>query len=383
MKLYHGTSANGLEDLKQRGILPRCSVAGRHRPASNQEATYLSSCYAVFYSTLAAKDYEPCCVIEIDAHRLDVDKLAPDEDWILGRFWPNAWSYEAPALRQKAHRRMRECPELWVESLSNLGTVAHFGVIGPEAFTRYAIFSRSVVRECLTRWNISPDADATLLAMSDPELAERITNYIFSGAAPGVTITDFPENTAPLELFPMPPKTKPNVTRAPRTLEQLWALCESVCSLSNSWIHGVDHWRRVERLGLMLAAVAGSDEVVISLFAPLHDCQRWNDADDPLHGQNAAHFARELFGQVEVAQAFDLNEKRADTLYRALELHNRGQTTDDPTIGACWDADRLDLVRLGVKPDAKFLSTSGAKHPNAVEAANTLLSRFYKNTLLD
>jgi hypothetical protein len=34
-----------------------------------------------------------------------------------------------------------------------------------------------------------------------------------------------------------------------------------------------------------------------------------------------------------------------------------GKTTTDPVIGIIWDADRLDLVRLGIKVDKKLLST--------------------------
>ena len=30
---------------------------------------------------------------------------------------------------------------------------------------------------------------------------------------------------------------------------------------------------------------------------------------------------------------------------------------DDATIGTCWDADRLDIERAGVIPNAKFMST--------------------------
>ncbi|MDP9256978.1 MAG: hypothetical protein M3Q31_10540, partial [Actinomycetota bacterium] len=41
--------------------------------------------------------------------------------------------------------------------------------------------------------------------------------------------------------------------------------------------------------------------------------------------------------------------------------HTEGRTTNDPTVGCCWDADRLDLRRLGVRPRARFLSTEAAQ----------------------
>jgi hypothetical protein len=34
-----------------------------------------------------------------------------------------------------------------------------------------------------------------------------------------------------------------------------------------------------------------------------------------------------------------------------------GQLSDDPTIGTCWDADRLDLVRVGTQSEPSYMST--------------------------
>ena len=41
--------------------------------------------------------------------------------------------------------------------------------------------------------------------------------------------------------------------------------------------------------------------------------------------------------------------------------HTGGGLSKDPTIGTCWDADRLDLPRVGVIPTPDFLSTAAAK----------------------
>ena len=35
--------------------------------------------------------------------------------------------------------------------------------------------------------------------------------------------------------------------------------------------------------------------------------------------------------------------------------------SEHPTIGTCWDADRLDLGRVGIVPQPKFMSTAFAK----------------------
>ena len=37
-----------------------------------------------------------------------------------------------------------------------------------------------------------------------------------------------------------------------------------------------------------------------------------------------------------------------------------GLVSEDPTVGACWDADRLDLPRVGIQPDPALFSTARA-----------------------
>src|SRR5262249_24487970 len=48
-------------------------------------------------------------------------------------------------------------------------------------------------------------------------------------------------------------------------------------------------------------------------------------------------------------------------LYYACAWHERGRVSDDPTIGACWDADRLDLPRVGTQPMPELMSTEEGK----------------------
>jgi hypothetical protein len=42
--------------------------------------------------------------------------------------------------------------------------------------------------------------------------------------------------------------------------------------------------------------------------------------------------------------------------------HSNGAVDADPTIQTCWDADRLDLGRVGIKPPARYLSLEAATH---------------------
>jgi hypothetical protein len=50
-----------------------------------------------------------------------------------------------------------------------------------------------------------------------------------------------------------------------------------------------------------------------------------------------------------------------ERLAHAMHHHTDGLTTDDPLVGACWDADRLDLPRVGIAPVGRYLSTATAR----------------------
>ncbi len=117
-------------------------------------------------------------------------------------------------------------------------------------------------------------------------------------------------------------------------------------------VHGPDHWRRVERNGIVLARRTGADLVVVRLFALFHDSRRENDGWDEGHGARGAEYARILRGS-----AFELDEARFEALHHACVWHTDGRFHEDPTIATCWDADRLDLGRVGIIPDAAFMST--------------------------
>ncbi|HSN56532.1 MAG TPA: hypothetical protein VLT32_17825 [Candidatus Sulfomarinibacteraceae bacterium] len=117
-------------------------------------------------------------------------------------------------------------------------------------------------------------------------------------------------------------------------------------------IHGPDHWQRVEDVGLELARDTGADETVVSLFAILHDSCRQNDGRDPFHGPRAA----DMLGSI-AADLLDLDRERLVLLEHAIRHHTAGLTSTDPTIGTCWDADRLDLGRVGMRPRERFMST--------------------------
>lgn len=129
-------------------------------------------------------------------------------------------------------------------------------------------------------------------------------------------------------------------------------------------IHGAPHWTRVRENGLRLAESTGAKVQVIELFAFLHDSRRMSDGYDPEHGSRAALFARTLAGS-----AFELESPDLDLLVTACQGHSDGLTVGDITVLACWDADRLDLGRVGIKPHPARLCTAGARDPSTLEWA--------------
>jgi uncharacterized protein len=121
-------------------------------------------------------------------------------------------------------------------------------------------------------------------------------------------------------------------------------------------VHGPDHWRRVEQNGLWLATQTGADPLVTRLFAWFHDAKRENEYTDPDHGRRGGEYATSLRGKL-----FDLEDAAFDSLVYACTWHTDAELSAEPTIGTCWDSDRLDLGRVGMIPSSKFMSTSFGK----------------------
>lgn len=130
-------------------------------------------------------------------------------------------------------------------------------------------------------------------------------------------------------------------------------------------IHGAAHWARVRHNGLHLAPATGAVTRVVELFAVLHDVKRQNDDDDPDHGERAAEFALSRRGTL-----FHLADRELELLLTACAGHSSGSRAGDPTVLTCWDADRLDLGRVGVVPQASRLCTSAARDPKIIAAAH-------------
>ena len=122
-----------------------------------------------------------------------------------------------------------------------------------------------------------------------------------------------------------------------------------------STIHGEAHWRTVAAVARSLVEVEPlADPAVTFAFALIHDAMRRDDGRDPFHGARAAGLARDLARD----GLLRLREHQLVVLCAALAEHAGGTTTTDPTTAVCWDADRLTLGRVGIRPDARLLSSA-------------------------
>jgi uncharacterized protein len=141
-------------------------------------------------------------------------------------------------------------------------------------------------------------------------------------------------------------------------------------SLPLGGVHGLAHWARVLVNGRRLAVETGADLVVVELFAVFHDARRLNEGHDPEHGSRGASLARSLLrgdGQ--------LSTDQLRTLEEACRLHTNGLREAQVTIQTCWDADRLDLFRVGTFPASELLCTEAARKPAMIARANERASK--------
>lgn len=127
-------------------------------------------------------------------------------------------------------------------------------------------------------------------------------------------------------------------------------------SLPLDGYHGVVHWARVLENGLRIAEVTAADREVVTLFALFHDSRRINEQRDKGHGLRGGELARSLRGSL-----VHLDDHRFDLLFEACRLHTDGLTVGDPTLLTCWDADRLDLGRVGITPEPHRLCTDASR----------------------
>lgn len=132
--------------------------------------------------------------------------------------------------------------------------------------------------------------------------------------------------------------------------------------------HGVEHWDRVAKFGRMLYQ-EGADMDVILAFAYLHDAERMDNGRDLYHGQRAS----KLIDSIRHTYLSAFNDEQIGKLKRACSLHTVQHRTGDLTIDICFDADRMDLPRVGIMPLPRRMATQ----KGAELVANPQYDEFY------
>lgn len=128
-------------------------------------------------------------------------------------------------------------------------------------------------------------------------------------------------------------------------------------------IHGISHWGRVLETGQRIAAITGADLAVVEYFALFHDSRRMGEGSDPGHGGRGAELTEQHKSKL------DLSESQLEELKYACINHTEGYTEGSVTVQTCWDSDRLDLWRVGIRPDNRYLCTGPAKETELQEWA--------------
>ena len=131
---------------------------------------------------------------------------------------------------------------------------------------------------------------------------------------------------------------------------------------TNSWrlgdTHGISHWQRVERNGIILSTENGSLRKdihinVVRFFAYLHDKCRLDDWIDIEHGVRAA----EMIPTIRKSILRNFTDEEVSLLEQDCRYHTTKHRIGNPTIDVCFDADRLDLGRVGIIPDPERMAT--------------------------
>jgi uncharacterized protein len=170
-----------------------------------------------------------------------------------------------------------------------------------------------------------------------------------------------------MELDPqdMPRASRHWSSQMPRIItRELVDFLEHEFRLDWRGIHGAPHWARVRWNGLQLAALNGANARVVELFAFLHDARREHDGHDRVHGHRSAELVGELDGRF-----FSLSRAERMQLETACRQHSDGEQQGELTVRTCWDADRLDLGRVGKRPDPARLCTDEARDEHFIAIA--------------
>ena len=138
-----------------------------------------------------------------------------------------------------------------------------------------------------------------------------------------------------------------------KMIEQLREYAIKHTIMGDNSVHGISHWDRVSKNADSLWT-SDVNLLVVKAFAYIHDVEREDDGYDLLHGPRAAA----LVDEIRDTELAFLNDDEILQLKKACELHTTTLRTEDATVNACFDADRLDLGRVGITPNPAKMATA-------------------------
>lgn len=151
-------------------------------------------------------------------------------------------------------------------------------------------------------------------------------------------------------------------------LEKLIAAVEEESSFKDSHYHGNQHWRCVSLVGSRLAKQENLNPLLPFLFGLFHDSMRENDDRDPDHGERGGQLALEMYER----GLLPISQEMLSKLVYACNNHTSSPATYDPHAGVCYDADRLNLWRVGTQPHKNYISTEAGLHSCKMQDTNGL-----------
>jgi uncharacterized protein len=149
-------------------------------------------------------------------------------------------------------------------------------------------------------------------------------------------------------------------------MHQLLAAIIDQMTINPCGVHGLSHWARVLDNGQRLAEHTGANRQVVELFALFHDSRRLSEDIDPQHGPRGAELAEHMHRN----GLLGLDEQLLLLLLTACRLHTSARTHTDATVRTCFDADRLDLARIGKTVNPEYLCTEAAKDQSTIAWAS-------------
>lgn len=219
MKLYHGTSEKNALSCLENGIKTRRELRLKHgnwrnTVVSNNNAVYLTSCYAPYFSFVASKSSlnENCAVIEIDTDLLNEKSLVPDEDALEQTSRGKDGIKDLWDMKERTRYYRKQIHKYkngeYIRSLQALGTCAHIGSIPSKAITRIALFNKQDNREWV--W-----------ACSDPSIT-TVNYHFMCDKYKFLNALLFHEREVALETFPEPEYEKQMKEKFNEYYQSIW-----------------------------------------------------------------------------------------------------------------------------------------------------------------